>query len=427
MSNRDLNRPPVDFLEDVYGTNENRQPMDFLSDVYGNGQNESPLQQESLKIALALAPGRITEDVGQLVRRGLQAIPEYWEKAQTEIPGIFQTAHEHPLSLAKQGIAGLAELGKGTFNAPHNIVKYLSERLNLVPQDINEKVQMARMPEDTQSMINAMFGNPEHPGEAMFRGTFRNAPALGILGKTGSVARGLTDKGIIKDVLNTKYGNIEKYSGPQGKYNEFFQKAATQGARPDINVDLNNINFKSLGEKQIKNNYEGIEKLRSGQLLQLDDYQSAIKELGIIERGLKDKKVKEGVLTDKLDARYHEAKKAKKYIQENMLKDAKGNKIKKLLPEYKQIQKGYALDVLPYTTNKQISKFEAGKIKESELINSLRKSPFAVERGKYHGIQTRDKLKKALAISGGVVGLGALYEHGSPLATALIRALNEQR
>jgi hypothetical protein len=381
----------------------------------------TPKESENYLYSLIAAPARLGED---LIRSGYgfaQKIPGYMESARTEVPGLYETLKQQPGHAGMQAFAGANEAINKLAQLPKNIAQYGEERLNLVPHGITQALRNFG-PEDTTGAIEQLFGSPEHPGEELLRGTFRNIPELAGLGKAGSFANSLRSNVIAKDVLSTKEAMKQKYSGDKGLYNKLFQKAEAEGARPDLNIDINKIKFNALGESRIKNNYEAIDKLRSNQPLSLTEYQNAIKEFGIIERELKATKEKKGVLTDKQDNRYHEAIKAKKYLESNMFKDSQGKLIKKYLPQYKDVQKGYAKEVIPYTTNKAISKFERGDIKQKELIAALRKSPFASQRGGYHNIETRDKLLKSL-IGAGLLGAGSVgVEHGIPLIEDLLRA-----
>lgn len=173
---------PRDFLEDnqqnVGSENINASsPRDFLE------EHEEP--REGLGTSIAMAAPRVLTDLGKGIYHGIQSLPGYYEKAKTEIPGILPAIGQHPGHETGQGIAGLAELGKNIFNMPHDFINYLSERLNLVPANINKMVQMGRMPEDTQQMIDQTFGQPQQPGEALIRGISRNA--LNLMGAKGLV------------------------------------------------------------------------------------------------------------------------------------------------------------------------------------------------------------------------------------------------
>lgn len=188
---------PRDFLEDNQ-QNISNQSMgrDFLSD------NEEP--QESLGTSVGMAIPRILTDLSKGAYHAVQQIPGYYEKAKTEIPGALSTLVQHPSRAAGQGIAGLAELGQNVFNMPHDIVNYLFGRLNLIPKNINQAVQMGRMPEDTEQMINQTFGEVQQPGEALLRGIPRNALNLTAAGSLVKAAPHLTKRGATRTLKKAR-------------------------------------------------------------------------------------------------------------------------------------------------------------------------------------------------------------------------------
>jgi hypothetical protein len=382
-------------------------------------------EKEALLLSLGMAPFRIGTDITKSAYGAIQNIPQYMKSAKTEFPGIAQTMTQHPGHMGMQALAGANEAINKMAQLPLNLSQYGEQRLNLVPHGMTNAISKIT-PNDTSGAIEQLFGSPKYPGESLIRGSFRNLPEITALGKAGSMAKSLTNKSIVNDVLNTKEMLQNKYSGPQGLYTDLFDKATQAGARPDLNIDSNKIKYKNIGASRIKNNFPAIEKLQSGNKLTLPEYQQAIKDFGTIERNLDETKLKKGELNSSQDKRYHAAKNAKKYIQENMFKDNQGNLISDYLPRHKTIQEGYAKEVIPYTTNKSISLFENGKIKEADLIASLRKNPFSAQRGGHHKLETRDKLLRA-AISAGILGGGsAAYEYGWPIAQDFIKYKSEQ-
>jgi len=159
----------TDFLSD-----DNKMPQsstetgrDFLSEP----------DPESYWESVKSAPGKIIKDLGGAIRRGYQSLPGYYEKAKTEIPGVFNIGNEHAAHFGGQALAGANELINSLAQFPLNISKYGSERLNLTPQGLTNVLQRMT-PEDTTQAINQLFGEPKYPGEAMLRGAVRNAPFL---------------------------------------------------------------------------------------------------------------------------------------------------------------------------------------------------------------------------------------------------------
>lgn len=158
---------PRDFLSDeIEGLMTNKlQPRDFLS--------KDNTKKESLGESALWAIPRVAEDVYRGGMNFIKDIPGYAEKAGTEIPGLFQTAKEHPGHLLGQAAAGIPELGQKIFNTPHKLIEYGSDRLNLLPKEWGETARMAEMPDRSQG-INEIFGEAKYPGEKLARGVTRN-------------------------------------------------------------------------------------------------------------------------------------------------------------------------------------------------------------------------------------------------------------
>ncbi len=149
-------------------------------------KSNSRQQSESLGASASYAPFRIAEDVGKKLYGAVQAIPGYYEKAKTEVPGWPNLLEEHPIHAAGQGLAGLNEAINFLAQLPLDAAKYLgSGRLNLLPESVQNAIQKIT-PQDTTQAINQLFGEPKYPGEAALRGIGRN-----ILPIAGT-ARGLS-------------------------------------------------------------------------------------------------------------------------------------------------------------------------------------------------------------------------------------------
>lgn len=164
---------------------------------------QQPQPKESFGEALRYAPGRVITDVAKGAYEQYQKIPEYYQAAKINVPAALampaRQAH-------RQYTAGLAELGQNIFNTPHDLVNYLTQRLHLVPENVNQVMQMARMPKDTQQMINQHFGEATQPGEKFLRGVGRNQLlVMGLGGAAASAARFITPtkKSIRNTILDT--------------------------------------------------------------------------------------------------------------------------------------------------------------------------------------------------------------------------------
>lgn len=369
---------------------DNAQDWQITTPGY-KGQGE-----EGLLTALAKSPFRIGEDI---FKGGLNAVknaPDYLQKAKTEIPGLLKTLlmpGNINQGTANQMGAGVAELGHEALNFPHDAAQYASKRLNLLPESIANKIPQQR---DISADISDLFGEPKQAGDAFLRGGIRNLPQILGGGAAAKHIFGLTKRGIVNDVINTKNAMENKYSGPEGLYNSLFEEATNKGAVPAI--DINKIDIQGLGGKErIKRNYTAIDNLNNPNL-SFQEHQDAIKELGKIEREMQATKEKQGTLTNAQDRKLHAARDAKNYIQENMFKNKNGDLISDLLNQHKKIQKGYATEVVPYNIP-ELSEYQKGKASLPNVYKELLKDPFYAQRGKYHRIKERNIIGKA---TGGV-------------------------
>lgn len=144
-----------------------------LSDWIATEQPE----EEGLGTSLLYALPRIAEDLGKSAYEGIKKAPEYWETAKKEVPGFLNPFNQHPISRAKQGLAGLYEANNMLNQLPSNLAQYASNRLHLLPKEVPEAIK-AISPEDTSQTTNRLFDKPKYPGEALLRGTARNLPNI---------------------------------------------------------------------------------------------------------------------------------------------------------------------------------------------------------------------------------------------------------
>jgi hypothetical protein len=381
---------PRDFLEDnsqaASSKDEGLASRDFLAEP----------SKESLGTSVALALPRIGEDVIKGAYNAVQKVPGLYEAAKNEVPGLLDTLRQHPAHAARQAVAGLGELGQNVFNTPHNLVNYAANRLNLIPQDINQKVQMARMPDSSQE-INATFGQPEYPGESLIRGTTRNALSLLGAGKVASVSNplNLTAKNIAKDVLNTADQNKKIYSG---LYTNLWNESAKNGIN-DMSHIVPSIDINTLRQFSPKKKIVGVEDFLKNPTL--ENAHRAKSDLLAMDRKLND------LTTMNRGEQKHSTavKNAISDIQDNMFKNPQGQLNNSLLDKYNTIQKGYATEVVPYK-NKAINKFKQNKISAKELVNSLSRGEFNAMRGQYHpAIGIRNMLRNHPYVYG--LGTGA--------------------
>lgn len=385
-------------------------PRDFLSDDSESPQMEklpgrdflaedNAPQKESLGTSAALAIPRVGEDLIKGAYHALQSVPSYYEKAKTEVPGVLNTLQQHPGHALGQGVAGLAELGQNVFNMPHDIANYATNRLHLIPEDVNQKIQMARMP-DSEQDINATFGEPQYAGESLIRGAGRNALNLMGAGKLATTLNpmNLTAKNIAKDILNTGETNKKMYGE---LYKNLWNEANQKGFGDALyNVDIDIPTLKKFSPaKGIK----GVLDFDNNPTL--ENAHAAKSDLLRIQRDLNKLPTLRSAERQQLKA----ATDAINNIQGNMFKDASGAVDQNMLDKYNKIQQGYASDVIPYK-NKAINKFKRNEMSANELVNSLSRGEFAAKRGSYHPeMGVRNAFKNHPYLTGaGAAGLGKM-------------------
>lgn len=359
-------------------------------------------QKEGLGAAAVKAPFRVLEDAMKGGYNFATKIPEYYEQAKTEVPGLLDTATKHPGHLAMQGLAGANEMINKLAQAPKGLAEYGANRLNLLPQSVPNAISKVT-PEDTTQSINQLFDQPQYPGEAMTRGALRNLPEIlttkGIASTLNPMK--LTTKNIAKNIVRTEQKMKDKYSGPTGEYENLSKEARQRGITQD-HIDPKKIDLDTIKKYTSEKNYASLDNFLANK--NLSNAQKAISDLGYMERRL-DNKVN---LNSEEKAQLKAVKDAKQYIQGNMFKDKSGNIHQDLLEKHKKIQEGYATEVVPYTKNAAIQKYKKGKKLADELVTSLSKGEFAAMRGKHHPAIGIRKLFGKHGVTAGVSGaLGA--------------------
>lgn len=353
---------------------------------------------ESLGEATIKAPFRIGEDIYRGGANLIKNSPQYYQSAKSGIGALINPENPNPRNELKQLIAGLGEQGQNVFNTPHDIINYATNRLNLIPQHFNEKIQMARMPNDTSEIINQTLGKPQNKAEEALRFGARNSIGLAAPVKAASIVNPMkfTHNNLVKNVLDTRKQMIEKYSGPKGEYTKLFDKAKKQGYG-DVKFDPNKINLKEIKEYANPKYYESLEEFMKTPSVNLA--QKAQSDLNKYISSMK----KRTLMTSPEQASLRAAKEAQQNIKENMFKGS--SQLKK---QYNKITQGYKNEVIPYTTNKDINAFLDKKLLPKELTNKLAKGNFAVTRGKHHPrIAFKNFLNEHPYIAAGLSGGGA--------------------
>ncbi len=360
-----------------------------------------PDVNESFGAALAKSPFRVGEDIYRGGMSALKSIPGYVNSAPNEINGLINNLATHPGHVGKQVLAGLAELGQNLFNTPHDIANYATNRLNLIPQDINKQIQMARMP-DSEETINTTFGQPIYSGENLARGLGRNA--LNIMGSAGIVKQlnpvNLTARSIAKDVVNTEKKQIAKHSN---MYNAIWKKADKTGFN-EVPYDKNLL----IPYRDVINNYYPSKSTKTlNDFISkptLENAQRAQSDLGNLRRSIEDKARTTPLLGSEKDL-YEALSGSEKHIENNMFKNSKGEINKSLKNQYDKVTKSYRDNVVPYKYNPSIQAYKNKEMLPNELVNSLSHGEFAAKKGSAHpAIILRNKLfptAKGIGLIGG--------------------------
>lgn len=248
---------PRDFLSDEMESpvSEKLPGRDFLEEAPSQSQSQESLGQSLLK-----APFRIGEDVYKGGANLIKNIPQYYESAKTEIPGLFSTAKQHPGHLALQALAGTQEGINALAQLPLNLSQYGANRLNLLPQSVPNAIKKF-IPYDTKESIKQLFSQPQYPGEGLARGIGKigteyfvggNIPqGIGSgIGLASQAARPLTSrlpsitsKGIAKDII------IKPHDILENKATSGFKKVSNEINKRGIEtVPVNEEEIKSLSE-----------------------------------------------------------------------------------------------------------------------------------------------------------------------------------
>ena len=362
---------------------QDSQPSSIGSDweeVQQPPNSMQPDPNESFGAALAKSPFRVGEDIYRGGMNAIKSIPGYLSSAPNEFNGLINNLATHPGHVGQQALAGLTELGQNTFNLPHDLINYATNRLNLVPQDINQQVQMARMP-DREQMINETLGSPQYAGEKLLRGGVRNINniiGLGSLANNLNPAN-LTVKSIAKDVVNTEKQQIATHSKI---YNGIWKDADKTGFN-QVPVDTNLLsnNLATIKKYTIPKQHQSlIDFINNPTLEGAQKAQSDMKRIQDIYKG---KSEKQGLTTEEVKL-YEAAKAAEDHIHDNMFKNINGNINQNLKNRYDKVTNSYRENVVPYKYNPFIQDYKNKKISAKKLVNHLSDDEFYINKGSAH-------------------------------------------
>lgn len=390
-----------------------QKPLRLVTDPELLRQLNEEEPQESYGEKLKAAPGKIASDLGDLIFQRIRDIPNYLEKSKTEIPGFVESYFKHPVSMLRQEVAGGNEAINALAQTPLNIAKYGSNRLGLIPQSATNALEKIT-PEDTTQAINQVFGQPTHEGESLARGVVRNLPSIVPAVGTARLLNPLklTSKNIAKDILNTRSNMQNLYSQ---KYNDSLTNAHQSGLGQTLPQAVNAIDFNTALINEPKKVKARIDELQTNP--NVLTAHEAKKDLLKIQRKLTNKNESVGLIGNE-PAQLDAVNDAIGKIESNMFTDAQGNINKDAANQYRQIQQGYAKEVIPYTKNKAINEYRRGEKLADQLVKSLQSGKFPAQRGqKYHKaleirrqVQQHPVIASALGLSGSAGLAKLLYD-----------------
>ncbi len=364
-------------------------------------------QNESFGTSAVKAPFRVAEDLYKGAAGFVKNIPGYLDKAKTEVPGILNpiNALKNPLGRTKQATAGLLELGQKINHLPRDLAQYSANRLNLIPQEIANKVPAA--PDITQD-INKYLGTPQNPGDALLRGVTRNLESIIPGAKLANAINPLnmTNKAIAKQIVRETNKQVNRHAT---RYNNLFNRAEQTGFNEvPINQHLINNNLDFIRQYRTPLTYRGIEEFSAHPTLQ--NAQAATSDLKKITRGL-DEKSKTQNLTSEERQLYDAAHHTTQEIENNMFRNQHGERNEMLANRHRAINSSYRENVVPYRYNKAIQQYMDKQITRKQLVNSLSDGEFGAKKLNRHpSLAARNTLPKAFVGTGALGGLGWLYD-----------------
>lgn len=213
------------------------------SDWEAVSEENEPSQGESLGYSAMMAIPRIGTDIAKSAYQGIQNLPNRFNQAQTEIPGAINTLIHHPIHATGQGLAGAAEFVNNLFNSPADISSYASNKLHLLPENINSFIQKFRTPENTENLINAWWGKPKYPGEELLRGLPRNAGSVAAIASFNPL-NFLSTKNSIKNTLLKTHDALENRATQA--FNDVSKQVNSRGIGQLPTGGTSNIDFNSM-------------------------------------------------------------------------------------------------------------------------------------------------------------------------------------
>jgi len=234
--------------------------------------------------------------------------------------------------------------------------------------------------------------------------------ALGAAGNVGlaagKYAKNLMPEELAKNIVNATKEAIDKYSNIyQGLFNEAKRRGLGQsGLRiPNIDVEL----IKNHAPKKFTRSLEDFHEnptLETGHLAQSD--------LGKFTRYL-DKVSRNNALSSSQLNAYEEALNAQKKIRGSMFQGLTKQGDQELANLYGKTTKGYARDVIPYTSSKAISAFQNKEIKAPTFAKRIAKDEkFRLAMEHKHPEIAHGEILKNILKGLGLTALGGAGAYG---------------
>lgn len=361
--------------------------------------------QDSFKPDFGYAAKTAGMDLLNAIAGQQEKIPHYISYLMENVPAAAKTLTTHPLHAMGQMAAGATELGHGILNFPHNLNEY-TEKLKLSPPGSAQDIPYQK---DISSEISQAFGEPKYQGEELIRGAVRNLPSVYGGGKALNVLNPLryTEKNIVKGVLKEEKKQVASHTK---QYNNIW-KEADQSGYNSVPVDMNKLtqDFDFIKKYKTPREYGGLQKFMQNPTL--ENAQRAQSDMNAISRALEEKS-RSGSLLSEETSLHSAAKSAEEHIESNMFKNAQGNVNKPLKDKYDTLTSSYRENVVPYKYNPDIQDYKSKDITRSQLVERLKKGPFAARKGYEHPeLFRQDTMKKAL----GALGIGGSTAAGLTL------------
>lgn len=367
----------------------------------------APANTESFGMSALKAIPRAGEDLYRGLFDVVKRSPDYFNAVKEGLPAALEEIKSHPKEAAKQTAAGFAEYGQNVFNAPYDVANYLTNRLNLIPGDINQKLQMARMPSDTENAINQTFGQSQNTGQDFLRGLGRNAS--NVIG-AAALARQLnplrmTSRGIARNVVNTEKQQIAAHNK---MYDAIWDKADKSGFNQvPFDKNLLGTNYKVINKFYPEKSSLSLKAFLKEPTL--EHAQSAQSDLGNLRRVLEEK-ARTTPLLESEKALHQVLSESEKHIEGNMFKNAAGETSQALKDQYNKVTNSYRENVVPYKYNAAIQAYKNREMLAKELVNSLSRGEFAAKKGAAHpAIKMRQMVIPTASGVGTLGGVGFLY------------------